>query len=450
MDLPDYFLADLPPEAELTPAMLTEACATLRRNRAQFLARRRSDEIIRVLCRVADFWLDPEYPFRKLALGKGPQKTGFSRATLERGLDNFFKPFTRENIYALLTQDLGDARRLDEFVALAGETRAAMARGPELLVHIAAGNLPNPTFMSLVLGLLTRSAQFVKCASGTSWLPRLFAHSIYHTDHKLGACLELAEWRSGNAGLADALFREADCVTATGSDETLAAVRAKLSVRSRFVGYGHQLSFGLVTREVLAGRSGRQIVTAAVEDVVAWDQLGCLSPHVYYVQRGGEIGPDEFAAQLAAELQHREASEPRGKVSSETAGAIASRRAVYEVRAAHSSDTQLWASTGSTAWTVVYEADPRFQVSCLHRFIYVKAVRDLDEALHAAEPVRGKVSTVGLAADFPKQTELALTLARWGVTRICPIGQMQNPPFAWRHDGRPALGDLLTWTDFEK
>ena len=24
---------------------------------------------------------------------------------------------------------------------------------------------------------------------------------------------------------------------------------------------------------------------------------------------------------------------------------------------------------------------------------------------------------------------------------------MQNPPLAWRHDGRPALGDLMTWTD---
>jgi hypothetical protein len=26
---------------------------------------------------------------------------------------------------------------------------------------------------------------------------------------------------------------------------------------------------------------------------------------------------------------------------------------------------------------------------------------------------------------------------------------MQNPPLTWRHDGRPALGDLLTWTDCE-
>ena len=40
-------------------------------------------------------------------------------------------------------------------------------------------------------------------------------------------------------------------------------------------------------------------------------------------------------------------------------------------------------------------------------------------------------------------------LAHWGVARVCPLGQMQNPPLAWRHDGRPALEDLVTWTDWE-
>src|SRR5580765_404642 len=45
--LPDYFLADLPLDAVLTPTMLREACLTLKRNRAQFLATRKADEIVR-------------------------------------------------------------------------------------------------------------------------------------------------------------------------------------------------------------------------------------------------------------------------------------------------------------------------------------------------------------------------------------------------------------------
>ena len=109
----------------------------------------------------------------------------------------------------------------------------------------------------------------------------------------------------------------------------------------------------------------------------------------------------------------------------------------------------MWQSENSTAWTVVYEADSKFQASCLNRFIYVKGVPDLAEALHGADNVRGKVSTVGLAAPEDKAEEVAAQLAHWGATRVCPLGQMQNPPLLWRHDGRPALADLVTWTDFE-
>ncbi|HEV2434799.1 MAG TPA: acyl-CoA reductase [Verrucomicrobiae bacterium] len=452
MNLPNYFLADLPLEATLSPTMLAEACQTLKRNRERYLAGRSTEQLVKVLSDVAAAWRQPDNTFRKLALELGPAETGFSVETLKRGLDGFLGHMTRENLQALLVQELGEVRRLEAMTATEGErklSRAAMAIGPEFLVHIAAGNIPNPTWMSIALGLLARSAQFVKCASGSAFLPRLFAHSLYEADSKLGACLEIAEWRGGNAALESILFGEADCVTATGSDEALAAIRSRLPVKTRFLGYGHRVSFGFVAREVLSRSNAPRVAARVADDVVAWNQLGCLSPHVIYAQPGGEVPPDQFAESLADELERREQTEPRGELPTAHAAAIASRRGIYEVRAAHSPETLMWHSRESTAWTVVFEADPRFQVSCLNRFIYVKPVKDLTELLQHAEVVRGQVSTVGLAASEQQAEELAMQVARWGVTRVCPLGQMQNPPLTWRHDGRPALGDLVTWTDFE-
>jgi Acyl-CoA reductase (LuxC) len=301
-----------------------------------------------------------------------------------------------------------------------------------------------------VLGLLTRSAQFVKCASGAAFLPRLFAHSLYEADAKLASCLEIAEWRGGNATLEGALFEEADCVTATGSDEMLDEVRHRVPLAVRFLRYGHRVSFGYITHEVLSDFGVKKIMARAAEDVIAWNQLGCLSPHLIYVETGGGVPPEQFAEKLAGELARCEVDEPRGDVSIEEAATIASRRDVYRVRTAASSETRLWCSEGSTVWTVVYEADPRFQLSCLNRFIHVKAVPNLDEALQHADVVRGRVSTVGIAAHDDRARILATQLARWGVTRVCPLGQMQNPPLAWRHDGRPALGDLVEWTGWEQ
>ncbi len=465
MNLPNYFLGDLPPEATLTAGMVGEACQTLKRNRAHYLAHRSTESLVNLLSEVAEGWLEPGNPFRKLALEGGAAGTGFSRATLASGLDAFFRQVTASNLRALLAQEFGDGEcvarvegrgsRVDGLNLQSTSNSQALPRvrhlwrGPELIAHIAAGNIPNPALTSMVQGLLVRSAQFVKCAGGASLLPRLFAHSIYEAEPKVGACLEIAEWRGGNAALEQALFEEADCVTATGSDEALAAIRARLPVRARFVAHGHQVSFGYVANKALASTGASQIAGRAADDIVAWNQLGCLSPHVIYIEHGAGVSAERFAATLAEELSQRERREPRGELPTELAAGIASRRAFYEVRAAHSPDTRMWRSENSTAWTVVYEADARFQVSCLNRFIYVKPVKDLAEALQNADAVRGQVSTVGLAAAEAEAAALAAQLARWGVTRVCPLGRMQEPWLTWRHDGRPALGDLVTWTDWE-
>ncbi len=453
MNLPDYFIADLPPGATLSPTMIREACQTLKRNREAYLSSRSTPRLMRVLSGLAEDWLQSDHPLRRLALEKGPTATGFPVRTLERGLDSFFRQLTGDNLRTLLVQEVGHVQRLDGMVATAGEVeghRAALANGPELVAHFTAGNIPSPALMSLVMGLLTHSAQFFKCARGTSFLPRLFAHSLHQVEPKLAACVEIAEWPGGSVDLETPLFEEADCVTVTGSDDAVREVRHRLPPWVRLLGYGHRVSFGYISREALFGSNVAKLLAQAAIDVIAWNQLGCLSPHLIYVETGGHLTPEGFAAQLAQELERREGEEPRGPVSPEVAASIAARRDFYEVRAAHSKETRLWRSPGTTAWTVVYEADPLFALSCLHRFIYVKATPDLGTALRAADAIRRKVSTVGLAAPEDKAPELAAQLARWGATRVCPLGQMQQPPLTWRHDGRPGLGDLVTWTDWEQ
>jgi hypothetical protein len=446
MTLTNYFLADLPPDAMLSPAMIAAALETLKRNREKYLARRKIGGIVDTLCQVAAGWLEPGNQFRRLALELGPEATGFSPAILEQGLDGFFRRFTPENFQALLDQDLGIGV---EPVGEAARSPQHFWRGPQLQVHVAAGNLPNPAWMSLTLGLLTRSAQFMKCASGASCLPRLFAHSIYEADPKLGACLELAEWHGGKLDLESMLFAEADCVTATGSDESLAAIRSRVPENARFLGHGLRVSFGLVTREALRQEAVAELVARVADDVIAWDQHGCLSPQAIYVEERGAVESDKFAGLLAAELMLRETAAPRGRISVVESAAIASRRSLYEALAAHRGDVKLWQSQNSTAWTVVFEHEVRFHFSPLNRFVFVKPVPDLAAVLQGVDELKGKVSTVALATSPDRFQELAPQLARWGVTRICRPGQMQHPPLTWRHDGRPALGDLVTWTDLE-
>jgi hypothetical protein len=452
LNLPECYLADLPPEAEITVDLVREAWLALQRNREQTLAGMTTTTLLRDLENVASLWRDPESPFMRHALAVGPDQLGFSAATLEDGLRKLFSAITVPELEAWIEQDLGHPNRLDGFCASAAERatrRQSKAMGPETLAHVAAGNLPASAVQSLVAGLVTRSAQFLKCARGTSLVPRLFAHSVREVNAKLGACIEIAEWARDRTDLHAALLGPAECVTAAGTDETVATIRQSLPVTKRFVGYAHRLSFAYLAADSLATARMDSLVQAIAVDVCAWDQLGCLSPHVVYVEDGGDSNAETVAAALAATLENNEQETPRGIIPEEDAATIRSRRAFYEVRAAHSSNTRLWQSAGSTAWTVVYETDPQFQASCLNRFIYVKTAHNLRSVLEAADTIRGRVSTVGVAGSAGRISELAEQLAVWGITRICPVGSMQCPPLTWRHDGRPALNDLVRWTDWE-
>jgi hypothetical protein len=396
--------------------------------------------------------MEPGSPFMREAASGLSSNSGMSVATATEGLTRVFSVITEEALGRWVEQDLGNPRRLEGFQATASEQatgRRAMAVGPELLVQITAGALPAGAVLGMVACVILRSAQFIKCASRSSLVPRLFAHSLRQIDPGLGSCMEIAEWPRERLDLEQAVFALADGVTATGSDEALAALRTRVPIFIPFLGHGHKVSFGYLCREMLSGRPGTDVIRAAATDVAAWNQLGCLSPQVLYVEGGGGVSPEGFAAELAGQLVELESTLPRGTLPAPEAATIRSRRSFYEVRAAHSRDTRLWASVDSTAWTVVYEEDPQFQTSCLNRFIYVKPVANLEEALHGADAVRRHVSTVGLAAPPHRQSELAQQLARWGVTRICPVGRMQAPQPLWRHDGRPALGELVRWVDWE-
>ena len=227
-------------------------------------------------------------------------------------------------------------------------------------------------------------------------------------------------------------------------------IAKKIPRAARFIGYGTRVSFGYVTRDALE-QNAEAVVKNAAADVTAWNQRGCLSPHVIYVEDGGKVTADAFAALLAGQLDAVEKTFPRGPLNATEAAAIAMRRSFYEVRSAHSLETKMWASPESTAWTVILENDPRFQVSCANRFIYIKAAADLTQALQGVE--RGARQSVNhrpgrrARPDARNRAASGAAGARAGFVRWARCKIRRWP--GGTTDAR-ALGDLVTWTDWEK
>src|SRR4051812_41601512 len=105
MQLPNYYLADLPREAKLSAQVVHEACVALRKNRALYLRDRGVAQIISTVCAVAQEWLNPESEFRRLAIAES-ELSGFSSGILMDGLDKYFGQITQTGLESLIQQDL--------------------------------------------------------------------------------------------------------------------------------------------------------------------------------------------------------------------------------------------------------------------------------------------------------------------------------------------------------
>ncbi len=458
----------------ITPSFVRTVASSLTRARDDYLAKKPVLEIVEVIDQAVSRWLDSRYHLHRLAEKALPAITGYSAAMVRQGLPELLSPFCKDSLVQLLRSELGDPLVLDEFrpkdsaqFGLVGSTRTksgvggrektprggagnfTRAYGPRLTMHIFSGNIPAVPVASLIYALLAKSASLGKLASGEPLMASLFARTLAEVDPRLADSIAVLWWKGGSDEIEREAFARSDAVIAYGDDASLEAIRSRLPSGVRFLGYGNRISFGIITREALPEKGVPDLAARAALDVSLFDQQGCVSPHLLYVQEGGEVSAKGFARLLGEAMDALNKRLPRGKLSLEEAAAIQGMRGSYEFQELAGKEVVIYQSQGDTSWTVIYEQDPAFALSCLNRVVRVKPVKELTDILPLLEPVRPYLQTVGIAGDKKSLSELAEALGELGVSRICPIGRMQYPPAAWHHDSRPNIADLLRWVDWE-
>jgi hypothetical protein len=441
----------------VTVEQIREAMSRTREARERVWQHRTTDAVITALAQTAKNWLDPKSPWRKRAAEQATTPTGFSEAMVNEAIDLTFGAITYESLGELLDRELGNRRVLDEFCLRGRLQTRAMA--PRLIVHFLAGNVPAPGIVSICSGLLLRSANLVKMSARDPVFPTLFLESVREVDAELADCVAALDWPRAELALTQAAVGDADAVIAYGDDPTVSALRQLTPPAAKFLGYGHKISFAVVAKEAMTEENLPQLAQAAAFDASVYDQQGCLSPHMFYVEERGQLGPRKFAAALADAMAAYQARVPRGQLSVEEAAEVVKLRTGYEFAAASDRRIGVWASpTGNdptspddglrrAGFAVIYDDSPAFMASCLNRIVFVKPTDGYKRVLDAIQKYASSISTVGVAPMNERALAFASDLARMGVHRVCPIGQMQRPPLSWHHDGRPNLADLVSWTD---
>jgi len=417
---------------------LTAAIAAARQA-ARELQRRPVDEILGVLDRVVATWQRPEAPWRRWAERELPAVAGFSAAMIRHGLPRLLAPWRAAAIRALLDAELGDRRRLDDVVD------GCRVVGPSVVTHVLSGNLPGLAAPPILLSLAIKSACVVKPAAGEPAFADAFVASLGDVDDGLRRCVVVAHWRGGDRRSEDVAFGASRVVVASGSDAAIAALAA--SVPGRFIGHGHKISFAVVARECLGDpASAQRVARRLAYDVSLWDQQGCLSPQLCYVESGARISPHGFAEMLAEALAYWATALPPRSLDFEDKTALLRARQTAEWQ----EGVFLLASPESTAWTVTVEPDAAFVPSCLNRFVRVKVVDDVMQIGPLLSGHRRHLEAAGVAIGADRRAALTTMLAASGVHRACAIGRMQDPPVSWRQSGRPRVAEWVEWIGVEE
>jgi hypothetical protein len=413
-------------------AELREAGAELRRRPAR--------ETLEALAALLDGWRAADSPWRRALAAELPDATGFSQPVVAEGLRLGLDSWSGEKFLELVARELGPLECLDA-------AAPAMVSGFDTSALFLAGAIPMPTLLALIAPLALRSPLLAKVASRDPVTPRHVARSIAERDALLGECVACVEFARDDVDSTDALLA-ADCIVATGSDATVAAIGARVAPPRRLVAYGHRLSVAIVGAAALQGETLREAAARLALDVALWDQLGCLSPVAVHVVAAGDAAADAFAEALAEALEGIETRLPRGAVGRAEAARIGAERSGAELRAAAGARVAVHTGEGGRS-TVVREDTPAVRPAPLHRFVRVLPVRDSAALIDALAPLGPHLAGAALAGFEGETAALARRLAELGASRICALGAMQRPPLAWRHDNRGVLTPLARLADLE-
>ena len=395
----------------------------------------------------------PDFPFRQRVLEASPAETGFSAQVLAAGLDQFFQQLTGENLTDRCsgrnwgTRDgwtIFSQRRRRSWTSPGHGHRAALDGAHRPRQHPRARAHGNGAGVAGALGPIyqmrfgpgfcaadvrpfaLRGGPQAGRVPGNRRLERRFR------EPGIGAvCRSRLHRRHGqrrNIG------RDSDEVAPSGAVHWATATRSA-SVTSR----GRRWS-----------ASAHAVVEQAAADVTAWNQRGCLSPHVIYVEENGRqrarISPSCWPENWKRWRKRIRAARCRRRRGGHRDPA----RLLRSARRA-------FAGHQDVGQPRIHRLDGHFgKRPALPNFLSKQI--HLRQGGSGVEPgiARGRT---GARENFDGRAWRASRSKRpnWrGVWRagarkeFVRSGQMQHPPLGWRHDGRPPLGDLVTWIDWEK
>lgn len=383
----------------------------------------RVDDIIDFLDKVAKSWKDDEDFKKKFGL-------------YLNGLIDFMR---KGNLEAMVGTALRKREALDGFVKLNDNPVLYHAQPRGLSVHWVAGNVPMLGVFSFLQALLTKNPSLIKASSReyNDFLVLLESFNKVDTPKIRGK--EILESVAvilvdrENRDVMESLSVAADIRIAFGGKEAIDSI---MGLKKRFhtedIIYGPKYSYAAIDKESL--KDHKKLAQRFAIDVSVFDQYACSSPHTLFIEKGGEIKPEEFAEELASQLSLvNRTLLPKGKTEPGKVMDILKIKAKYEMMGRVFSSPK-------NEWTVVYSEEGGLADPCFSRVIFVRPIDDINSVSGFGDHQK---QSIGLAVSGNRRFGFADKATLHGVDRCPSFGNMNLFESPW--DGMFAMDRMVRW-----
>lgn len=429
------------------------------------------EEIVSILDRVSKLWASESYAPRQQALKHMPEVVGFSPEMVELGLNELSRLCARENLHRILHGELGDRAVVDRWCPHPSGYVRALPLG--VIIHVSPGNVFLGAADSLVRGLITKNVNILKVSAGDPVFPLLFARSIQDAapNSPLAKAFAIVTFKGGDREVEQIFKDRCQGAVVWGGQQAISAWTNDVPLGLRVVPYGPRLSLAIVTRDFLAEAATRPASDYLVDayyqhvlptrrtgiehmasmlalDVVMWEQRGCGSPQVLFLQDSPH--GEEFLNALANALHSLGSTIPAAALTRDEEVEILRERELCSFSQLTGQGDAWSSQPGDPArWNILLRRDMSRLGSPLNRTLVVHPYVDKTQVIEALKPYSSVLQSVGVGATNSQLTQFAEDLTACGVTRLTKLGAMHRVTHGAPHDNSFQLDRLLRWVGLE-
>jgi hypothetical protein len=312
-------------------------------------------------------------------------------------------------------------------------TRSAKRLGTSSwrVTTLAPGNVPVVAAESLFLGYLSGVSHRLALSRRSSIVAKTLFSSLIKRDPSAALTTRLFVWQEMSQDVRKNALSSSDCVVVYGHAETVELIHRMIPQSARLIPHGPCLAVAYLPDASPLLPPLLQQLDALAYDVLAFDQRGCRSPHLLFVEGSPERGQKIFSVLADRSFPKAAKALPRGALQAEE------EQGFYLDRL---TSLSLGEAVSGEGWLLNFEASPYIpRTAPPGRALRVLSIPDISAL---APLLKALPAPVGLLLT-PDGTAPTAHISGPNSAEVLSYGSAHSSPFCRLHDGRHRLDELL-------